>query len=740
MTLAQALTVVGVWVMKMRSLVLCGILLLALPGSIRAEEVSLVCGAGSARVDFGVRRLEAALKGSGKTLERHTTDKPPPRIGILVLANFAEAQAFIDLAKPLGADPAIQGEGYRIVRTSWKGAGLICLSAKDETGAMYALLDLAEQVRMTGGLAKVEEKLSNPRFAFRAIKFNLPWMSYRKHESLQLHIETCRDLKFWEQFLDMMAENRFNALTLWNLHPFTFMIRPKNFPEACPFDDRELAEWQDFWKKLFRMAKDRGIETYMVNWNIFVSPELAKAHGVSKYSVDWSIGGNGDTSELVRRYTRECVTQVIDEYGDLTGLGITLGERMGGMTPRQREDWLLETFGAGMKAAKRPVKFIHRAPLSADTGSGGSTDGSTPLITRDGVDKMGLASPPWVEMKFNWSHAFSSPRLCIIHGGKASEVYFDPKPTNYSITWMMRNEDFFILRWGEPGFIRKHIEANGKDYVGGYFVGSECYIPAKNYLDKTDLPERIAYAFQRQWLFYQLWGRLLYDPATPDAVLESEFDARYGAGVGRELLAAYQAASRMPQHLASFYRSTWDFTLYSEGFMAPAGAKGAFISIDALIKTATLDPAYVSITEYVQAVAARRQFDASRLTPPALADALEKDAEEAMKHLAGLTGKSAALDHEIADVQAWAWLSRYFADKLRAGVALQTFRTTHNQPEKNRAVELLERAAGHWDQLIAVTQPLYPEVPVIHLGNTKFSWANCRDQVRKDIETARNEK
>ena len=103
----------------------------------------------------------------------------------------------------------------------------------------------------------------------------------------------------------MMAENRFNALTLWNLHPFTYMIRPRNFPAACPSTDAELEQWRVFWRTLFRMAKDRGIETYLVNWNIVVSPEFAKAYGVKE---------KNDQSEIVRRYTRECVTQVGGEH------------------------------------------------------------------------------------------------------------------------------------------------------------------------------------------------------------------------------------------------------------------------------------------------------------------------------------------------------------------------------------------------------------------------------------------
>ena len=711
--------------------------LLMLTAGTAAQQVVVVCPSGSPRLDFGIQRLEESLGAAGQSLARRVMIPPDGGADIVVLPGGQDIR--VDGAaykQPSGAAAPLAAEGYRIDRLAVGGRPAIRISSIDHTGAMYGLLDLAEQVRAGTALADVKDKLANPRIAFRAVKFNLPWMSYRRHESLQLHMETCRNLEFWRHFLDMMAENRFNALTLWNLHPFTFMIRPKNFPEACPFDDAELGDWQAFWKKLFAMAKDRGIETYIINWNIFVSPEFARAHNVATCSIDWSIGGEGDTSELVKRYTRECVTQVIDEYDDLTGLGITLGERMGGMTPQEREDWLVETFGAGMDAAKRRVKFIHRAPLSADKGSGGSTDESTPHITRRGIDAMRSAAPMLVEMKFNWSHGHSSPRLSIIHGGKASEAYWNPKPTNYQIAWTIRNEDFFILRWGAPDFIRRHIASNAHDYVGGYLIGSECYIPAANYIDPPDLPQRRAYAFQRQWLFYSLWGRLLYDPSTPDSVFAAAFDRRYGKGVGADLLAACQAASQMPLRLASFFRSTWDFTLYSEGFAAPATVKGGFITIDALMRSQTLDPTYVSVMEYVEAMDARRALDPTRITPLALADQLETDAQSALARLERHAGKSPALDHEIADVRAWAHLSLYFADKLRAAVALQTFRSTKDAAQQKRAVELLTTAAGHWDNLIAITSPLYGPVPVIHLGSTPFSWAMYRDAVQRDIEIA----
>ena len=53
-----------------------------------------------------------------------------------------------------------------------------------------------------------------------------------------------------------------------------------------------------------------------------------------------------------------------------------------------------------------------------------------------------------------------------------------PTPTNYRVVWQVR-KDFFALRWGDPAFIREHIALNGQaDHAGGFFVGSETYIPA----------------------------------------------------------------------------------------------------------------------------------------------------------------------------------------------------------------------------------------------------------------------
>jgi hypothetical protein len=44
-------------------------------------------------------------------------------------------------------------------------------------------------------------------------------------------------------------------------------------------------------------------------------------------------------------------------------------------------------------------------------------------------------------------------------------------------------------------------------------------------------------------------------------------------------------------------------------------------------------------------------------------------------------------------------------------VALETFRAAKDAERRAEAVALLESAARHWDDLVAVTDPIYPERP-----------------------------
>ncbi|MDB5115154.1 MAG: hypothetical protein JWQ79_646 [Mucilaginibacter sp.] len=688
----------------------------------------VAAGFGNSRlINYALNKLgESSAAYNNPIIRKALNDKALANLVVLAQTDV-QARGLL----PAGEKP-LAAEGFRIIR---KGEQVIVVGA-DEKGAMYGTLDIAEQLSANGDdLKLVKEKKEEPRLSFRAIKFNLPFMGYRSSISLTQQDYVVRDPKFWETFLDMMAANRYNVLSLWSLHPYHYMIRAKNFPEACPFDDMEMAAQKEFWTKLFKMAHDRGIETYLINWNTFVPPSFALAHKVAQYSVAPSHAGNGDTSKIIEQYTRETITQVINEYPELDGLGITIGERMGGQTPKERRDWLDRTVFAGMKAANRKIKFVYRAPLSANTGSGGSTSEENDIASRKHIEQQDVQDM-YVEFKFNWSHGHSSPKLFMVHGGKLTDKYYKPFPTKYKYVWTMRNEDFYRLRWGNSDFIREFIKNNGQAYVAGCFIGSEVFTPALDYTSLSGPFKTWQYHFQRQWLWYAMWGRLMYDDKTPDAVFEQMLAAKYGKGTGAAALQAWKLATNNQLKFASFHQGTADAQLYSEGFCDWAENKPVrLFDINNIITHPVLDSTlYVNIKDWETAGEKTR---AGKMSPLQLAAELDRDNAKLLTLINQLKAKGLAPGAavEVNDMLAWYWFGRYFADKIKAGVAVARYRYK-NTDERKQAVEYLKQCSSHWANYANAIGKYNKESFPFVITSGEFSLKGMQTQVDHDQELA----
>jgi hypothetical protein len=620
----------------------------------------------------------------------------------------------------------------------------------DKRGMIYGCLSLAEDIRNGINIGNVRPRSEKPHYLLRAIKHNTSWYSYRPSSALDQHYETLRNPEYWEAFLDMMAENRFNSLSIFNLHPFVFMITPKNFPEASPFSPEEMEQWKKLHREIFRMASERAIDTYIIPFNIFTSEEFSKAYNVALTNFYPHYYCAGDTSELVRRYMRECVTQVLQEYPGLTGIGLTLGEGMAGMSPQQREDWMFDTYIEGMRLAGRKSKLVHRIPFSSTTKSLGATSVDLERLTRKAIEKEAglefIQGPIFADLKYNWSHAHSTPKLVKVHGGEMFDTFYNPEPNGYKVTYTARNEDFFALRWGVPDFVRAHIAENSQSYVGGYFIGSETYIPALDYFTAIDAPVDWKFAFERQWLFYKLWGRLLYNPETSDEPFKAEFIRRYGSS-GENLLQAYALASSTQLRLASLYDCGWDFTLYGEGFMALIGDSTKYISVQRLMSQPPLAPDYVSVSNYIKTITGGGSFSDDKITPPVLIKMLNQDCRKALKLVDNIdTEGNASLMYEVSDIRTWAYLGLHLAEKLEGAMELQRFYINGNEKNRKESIRHLEKALVSWDKVIEITRPIYKDMPLTHYNgssynrndNNLFHWARLRPEVAFDIEIAKN--
>jgi hypothetical protein len=114
-----------------------------------------------------------------------------------------------------------------------------------------------------------------------------------------------------------------------------------------------------------------------------------------------------------------------------------------------------------------------------------------------------------------------------------------------------------------------------------------------------------------------------------------------------------------------------------------------------------------------------------------------------LRLLADVVSDGGPAELEMADVRAWALLAQYFALKIRAATALQTFRVNGDAEEQVRAVALLEAALDLWIALSEVTDQVYNEVESAKLiwieEPALLSWKAFIGDARYDIEIARED-
>jgi hypothetical protein len=70
------------------------------------------------------------------------------------------------------------------------------------------------------------------------------------------------------------------------------------------------ADWKAFWTGLFKLAKDRAIDPYVVDWNIFLSEGYKNGYDSKAITDHDGSGGKGTANPQADRYQREVITQV----------------------------------------------------------------------------------------------------------------------------------------------------------------------------------------------------------------------------------------------------------------------------------------------------------------------------------------------------------------------------------------------------------------------------------------------
>ena len=431
----------------------------------------------------------------------------------------------IILEAPSGADK-LDGkpESFKIDVAEDAGITKVRIRGADVRGAMYGGLDVAEQIRMNGPLS-IKAKSEAPYLAVRAMKFNPPLKGnvYMSDEDLK-NSAWFYDLEYWDRFMRTMAYDRYNALTFWSSHPYDQMVRLKKYPEATTLSQDQLDKNIVFFHKLFQMAKNYGLDTYIVTWNIHMSPGFRKAHKRS-----------GRAGQPVDPRLSEGV-----HPGVAARVSGTDGH---GNVPRREH--------ADVGRGKRRVDS-RRLPRYARKDR-----------PEDAVHLPVLGSAAEGDGRDARQGELSRARYCWTSSSTASTCTRPTKP--HPEEMRLAHADAAALQAPLAPAQRLHFPTPlGRSRVRGQDarpIAAGRIPPDSSWARRSKSPAPIAtirpqtvahrdwkYEFEKNWMRFAVWGRMGYDPKLSDDYWIDRFSERFGAAAGKDAFLALKILEQDHSH------------------------------------------------------------------------------------------------------------------------------------------------------------------------------------------------
>jgi len=706
-------------------------------GGSRAARAVIVRDASSPPVCFAADEVAAALGEAGYAVAQQAPGAEAGEgAGLCIRFVVGKGGGAGDLAP----------QGY-----AWRREGTeIRVLARDAAGAMVGGLDLAEAIRLDGVKA-VSARQREPAIARRGVKFNIPLdartPSYDDSgDAAQANVGTMWEWDFWEAYLDEMARARYNVLTLWNPHPFPSLVRLEAYPDCALADvcvSRIPPTWRHgsigehmgvsaevlkpenlrvvkrmtidekvrFWRKVMRRARDRGIDVYIITWNVLTNSATGK----------YGITDAQDNPKTIA-YIRACVRQTILTYPDLTGIGVTAGERMKRRNDEfAKEKWLWKAYGLGVVDARkaqpqREVRFIHRV---WQTGLGN--------ILKEWAEYPG---PFEVSFKYARARLYSSTKPPFSVG-----LQKELRERGATSWWNLRNDDNFVFRWGDPDYVRSLLGNLPARITAGYYVGSDGYAWGREFIStEPETPRQLE--IRKHWYRFTLWGRLGYDPSLGREHWQKVIAHRLPQAPAGWLYLGWQEASRIIPLVNRFHWRNWDYMWAVEGCM---DQRKGFHTVRDFIDNPTMESSgLMAVKDYV---AARLKGEEPEVgTPLHVADLLDRHATAALAGVAAVRERvrkpSKDLRRTLGDVEATAYLGHYYASKIRGATELGLFEKTGEPRHKEKAVACLEEAVEHWQSYATVATRQYR--PQLLARTRVLDWEALAEEVKKDVAIARN--
>jgi hypothetical protein len=652
------------------------------------------------RIDFAAKRLSSTLQNAGYDSRRNIIDvssKIGKQRGNIILATASDR--ILKSALPENVRKASINAGKEGYHISTAADGTIYIVGADESGVLYGCLELIDRINLKGKTPTQLSFTDKPEMVLRGTCIGLQKPDYLPGRDVYEYPYTPEtfpwlyDKALWIRYLDMMVDNRYNSLYLWNGHPFSSLVKLKEYPYAVEVDDATFKKNEEIFRFVTAEADKRGIWIIQMFYNIIIPKPFAEKHNLKTQD------RNRPILPLIADYTQKSIAAFVEKYPNV-GLMVALGEAMEGVG-QDDVDWFTKTIIPGVKDGLKAAGIKEEPPIVLR-----AHDTDAPRVMAAALP---LYKNLFTEAKFNGEALTTyAPR------GSWAELH-----RKLAAIGTVQIENVHILanlepfRYGSADFIQKSVQGMHKIMHGN---GLHLY-PQASYWDWPYTADNVKgrqLQLDRDWIWYKEWGRYAWN-ANRDRSAEINYWSKeladlYGTnlGDGKAILDAYEESGEISPKLLRRYgitdgnRQTLTLGMLMTQLINPF-RYGLFTLL-----YETEAPEGEMIIEYAEKEWKKQPHTGE--TPIQIAEeviAHGRKAIAAINIVKSVTKNKEEFERLKNDMYCYDAMANFYAEKARAAILVLRFKYSNDVKDLEKALPLLQQSLLHFEKLVKLTEKSY---------------------------------
>lgn len=703
---------------------------LTLPGTAFAQDnLQLVSGRlPDGPAAYGIDRLAEALSARDVAVARNETIRRAAGSHAIV-AGLASDRAVAELVTASGLKLPQHPEGLSVCRVQESDHDTVVLCGGGPVGLMYAALDTAERI----GWALKEEDL----FAHVANTSESPHLTDRSISTYtmqrKLFEQRLYDKRYWQRYFDMLAKSRINSYVIIfgyenggfmaPIYPYFFDV--EGFPDVQLYEmtPQQQARNTKAFQRVIDLAHERGIRVTAGIWDHIYRGGV-QGGGIAGASE--LVGKRaphlvyGVTTENLAPYTKAALRKFLTVFPDIDGIQFRMHWESG-LTRKETPAFWRDVFSM-LKGMQPDIQVDLRAKGLPDEVIEEAVAQELPfrITTKFWMEQLGLPFHP--------THVNPQNQRDRRHGYADLLRY----PKRYDMHWRIWSGGTArFLLWGDPQYVRRFVDSV-RLYGGTSFEVNEMLATKMLGEPHDEEPYELLmppyqhydYEFERYWHYYQIWGRVSYNPDVSPELWERKFVQRFGPKSGPLIMKSLHAASNiLPRIVAASYNYRYFPTTRGWAEMMRLGdlpeyAKGTGTDVE---QFQSYEEAATKLLAD-EFTAKRTPFQTSRWFTT-VADQILADVKAAEATAQSLQG-SAAREYiaTATDLKILACLAKYHASRMRAAVWYNVYLQSEDKFALEHCIANESEGVENWQRIIESAGDVYPKTLKFGVHRVGFSW------------------